>query len=319
MPSKPNDQPLPTLVGAIDAGSNGIRFAIGRIQDDGSLVQVETTRESVRLGGDAFSAGAIGELTMDAAVAAFSRFAERITINGIKTLRAVATSAVRDSTNGASLVERIRSRTGIELEVIDGLEEAHLIFLGVATAVDMKDRTALLIDMGGGSIEVTVARDGVALGSKGFPLGAVRLLTRLKAEGANEAEVEELLSPFEGAVAELIATQLKRPEIDVCVGTGGNLETLGRLRGPMLGKSQLGKVKLSDLDPMIGMFLEKTPEQRSAEWDLRADRADVIAIAAIVLRMLLREAQVKKALTPGVGLVQGLLWELADRARGSRP
>ena len=301
------------LIAAVDAGSNGIRLAIARLNGDGTPREIENVREAVRLGGDAFDLGYLREPTIDAAIAAFERFAARIKHHGVRHVRAVATSAAREASNTRILTSRVRKETGIRLEVIDGLEEAQLVFGGVAGAVDLSGRSALLIDMGGGSVEVTVARNGLALGCETLGLGAVRLLGRLRESGRSEADTEELIEPFQGATANLIRAELKEPKIDVSVGTGGNLECLGRLRGPLLGKEKVGKVKVSDLDPMIEKLLAMSPAHRVTKLGLRPDRADVVAIAAIVLRVILREAKVAKILTPGVGLNQGLLRQIADR------
>ena len=120
------------IIAAIDAGSNGIRLAVARINGDGVVREIESTREAVRLGGDAFGNGQLAEATIDAAVAAFSRFAERIAANDVRHLRAVATSAAREASNSRTLVSRVRKATGIRLEIINGLEEAQLVFAGVA-------------------------------------------------------------------------------------------------------------------------------------------------------------------------------------------
>ena len=303
------------LIAAIDAGSNGMRLAVARVNGDGIAREVESIRESVRLGSDAFELGFLREPTIEAAVAAFERFAGRIKHHGVRHVRAVATSAAREASNSRTLTSRVRKATGIRLEIIDGLEEAQLVFGGVAGAVDLTGRSALLIDMGGGSVELTVSRNGMALGCETLGLGAVRLMERLKASGRNEADAPALIEPFRGAAANLIRAEIKDGKTDVCVGTGGNLECLGRLRGPLLGKEKLGKIKASDLDPMIEKLLAMTPAQRVSKLGLRPDRADVVAIAAMVLRMILNETRVAKVLTPGVGLNQGLLRQIADRIR----
>jgi len=303
------------LIAAIDAGSNGIRLAVARINGDGIAREIESLREPVRLGNDAFELGYLTDATVEAAVAAFERFSERLKHHGVRHMRAVATSAAREATNARTLSARVRKSTGIRLEIIDGLEEAQLVFGGVAGAVDLSGQSALLIDMGGGSVEVTVSRNGLALGCETLPLGAVRLLKRLKATGRTEAEAEALIAPFRGAVENLVQAEVKGQKIDVCIGTGGNLECLGRLRGPLLSKEKLGKVKMSDLDPMIEKLLKMTPAERVSKLGLRPDRADVVVIAAIVLRMVLEETKVPRMLTPGVGLNQGLLRQIADRVR----
>jgi exopolyphosphatase/guanosine-5'-triphosphate,3'-diphosphate pyrophosphatase len=303
--------PDSTLLAAIDAGSNGLRFAIGRVDASGALIQLEHMRESVRLGADTFTTGVFSENTLQAAVGAFSRFAGLIKVNGITHYRAVATSAARDASNGALMVSRILEETGIRLEIIDGLEEARLVFGGVSAAVDLHARTALLIDMGGGSIAITIARDAVIVTSETFPLGGVRLLSQLRAAGQTEADVETRIAPLRAQVSELIQAKRGGRGIDICVATGGNPERLGRLRATLVGKNKVGKIKLSDLDAMIDAMMLLTPEQRVEKLEMRPDRADVIVVAAIVLRAILRDAGITKAITPNVGVAQGLLQQLA--------
>jgi exopolyphosphatase/guanosine-5'-triphosphate,3'-diphosphate pyrophosphatase len=306
-----SDTSTSPVLAAIDAGSNGMRLALARLER-GTLTEIESIREPVRLGADAFSMGHLGEPTLAAAVAAFERYAARIEAEGATHVRAVATSAAREADNGKVLVARVRAATGIRLEIIDGLEEAQLVLAGVASAVDISKSRAILVDMGGGSVEVTVARNGLALGCETLGLGAVRLMAILAQTGGHERDVEKLFEPFRGAAAALVRAELggKAPEIGV--GTGGNLECLGRLRGPLLGKQKLGKVKLSDLDPMIEKLTAMTPAERTVGLGLRPDRADVIAIAAMVLRNVMKEIGVSKLATPGVGVNQGVLRKLTD-------
>jgi exopolyphosphatase/guanosine-5'-triphosphate,3'-diphosphate pyrophosphatase len=303
------------LIAAIDAGSNGLRLAIGRLNGKGIVHEVKSRREPVRLGADAFSHGRFTEETLDAAVAVFELFAERIKLREVHHVRAVATSAAREATNGRQLAERVRRATGIRLEIIDGLEEAKLVLDGVTGAVDISSGTALLIDMGGGSVEATVVRNGLALGCETLGLGPVRLLERIRAEGLREADAELLVAPMRGAVTALIKAEIKGATPDICIATGGNPECLGRLRVPLLGKERIGKLKLTDLDPMIRKLLALTPGQRMAKLGLRQDRADVIAIAAIVLRMIMTDAGVSRMVTPGVGLAHGLLRRMARSVR----
>jgi exopolyphosphatase/guanosine-5'-triphosphate,3'-diphosphate pyrophosphatase len=303
------------VIAAIDAGSNGMRLAVAGMEDDGSVREIENIREPVRLGADAFATGQLSDTTIDAAVAAFERFQGLIKEHGATHVRAVATSAAREASNSRTLVARIRKATNIRLEIIDGLEEAQLVFAGVASAVDLTHRSAMLIDMGGGSVELTIARNGLALGCETLALGAVRLLAQMKELGKSESDADDLIAPFRGAVSGLVKAEIKDEKPDICIGTGGNLECLGRLRGPLLGKEKLGKVKLADLDVMIDKLLAMTPAQRIEKLGLRPDRADVVAIAAIVLRMVMQDAGVARTLTPGVGLNQGLLRQIADRVR----
>lgn len=304
-----------TTIAAIDAGSNGIKMLIGEIDENGTLWEIEEDRESIRLGHDAFTTGRFSEATIKAAVGAFERFKKLADAQGVKRIRAVATSACRQAKNSDELAQAVRKATGIKLEVIDGLEEAQLVFAAVARKIYLRDKTALLFDMGGGSVEVTVAVNGRAVGCETLELGPVRIMEKLNAEKLDEADTLKVIKKYEGAVAHLIETELDGKAPDICIGTGGSIETLGHLRTVLCDKANPAKFKPADLDVIIEKLLTMKPDKRAKRLGLKADRADVIAIAAIVMRMLVREAKVARVLIPDVGLRQGLLHQLADRVR----
>ena len=144
---------MPTLA-AIDVGSNAMRLAIGNVDGDRRLTPVETIRESVRLGQDAFTQGIISEETIEGATEAFVRFRGAIDRYGAKWTKAVATSALREALNRDMVLDRIAQASGIELAVIGADEEARLIHLAVSDAVGLKNKLAMLVDIGGGSTEI---------------------------------------------------------------------------------------------------------------------------------------------------------------------
>ena len=317
VPSPPYTACMQSLVpiAAIDAGSNGIRLIVGAIDAAGTVTESVSIREAVRLGADAFGAGALSETTIRAATDAFGRFADTMAAHGVKRYRAVATSATREATNGEALVERIRDATGIKLEIIDGLEEARLAFVGVSATIDLSGTNALMLDIGGGSLEVAAAIDGRAVGAESLPIGPVRLLERLKRERGGETDVPRYLEAYAGAVRHLIAAEFRGGPIDVCIGTGGNVVRMAELRIDALGKAEGGVVEPTDLDALIPTLLSMTPAERTARYGMRPDRADVIVPAMMLMRMAIAEAGVDRVLVPGTGLKEGLLREVVRCAK----
>src|SRR6185437_12425468 len=149
--------PTRTRLGAIDAGSNAIRVVVAELTGAGSgeLVRIEAERIPVRLGHHAFTQSVLEPETIDGAVAAFVHFRERFDHHGVGIYRAVATSAVRNATNRDVLLHRLYHEAGIELEVIEGEEEARLVRKAVMQAFGSAAPRAIL-DLGGGSLEVNV-------------------------------------------------------------------------------------------------------------------------------------------------------------------
>ncbi|MDB5026524.1 MAG: ppx, partial [Candidatus Eremiobacteraeota bacterium] len=162
------------LFGAIDVGTNSIHLIVVELDAafDTSRV-VYKAREMVRLGSDdALESGRLSRKAMERGVEAIARFNEAAHARGARRVRAVATSAVRETENGTEFREMVQARTGLQLEILDGNEEARLIHLGVANGYPLYDRVACIIDIGGGSTEFVVADgerpylvDSVKLGS----------------------------------------------------------------------------------------------------------------------------------------------------------
>jgi exopolyphosphatase/guanosine-5'-triphosphate,3'-diphosphate pyrophosphatase len=301
-------------IGAVDVGSNGIRMVVAELDEAGALHEIENSREPVRLGADAFDKGRFTPATIRKTVKAFTRFAAIFQAHNVTKARAVATSAVRDASNGRQLIDSIQQATGLRLQVISGLTEAQLVFEAVAGAVGLQGRTAMLVDMGGGSVEITISRNGQAMGSETLPLGCVRLMQELRRRKPrwHESRTEQLIARYRGTISGLVRAELDDEQPQIVVGTGGNIEALAKLRTQLLPKIKTGKVKLSDLDLMVPKLLDMSVEQRIRRLGLRPDRADVIAIAAVVLRMVMQDAGIYRMLVPGVGLKEGVLRQIAD-------
>ena len=144
---------MPTIA-AIDVGTNAIRLAIGSITEDHRIDLLENIREPVRLGKDVFAGGTISEETTERALEAFHKFRRLIDKYGVEHLKAVATSATREALNSDIFIDRIAQATGIEVVPIGGEEEARLIHLAVADRVNLRNKRAILIDIGGGASAV---------------------------------------------------------------------------------------------------------------------------------------------------------------------
>jgi exopolyphosphatase / guanosine-5'-triphosphate,3'-diphosphate pyrophosphatase len=174
-----------TRLGAIDAGSNAIRVVIAELAGPGSsdLVRIEAERIPVRLGHNAFTQSMLEPETIDGAVAAFVHFRERFDHHGVGIYRAVATSAVRNATNRDVLLHRLYHEAGIELEVIEGEEEARLVRKAVMQAFGAGAAPRAILDLGGGSLEVNL-RAGSAWRGTSLPVGTVRLMETFGLDGA---------------------------------------------------------------------------------------------------------------------------------------
>lgn len=299
------------FISAIDIGSNAIRMIVGEVRDQ-RLRIVKKYRAPVRLGKDVFKNGMISEQTLHQAEDAFTRFRQINRKYAIKHCRAVATSAVREAKNKDVFQKDIARVSGIQVEVIDGIEEARLIHTAVQREVDLSRKRILLIDVGGGSVEVTFSENGLMSATQSFPMGTVRMLQMLNERKLGEKGLKVVMGEFIRPLSHYIESHIGPSRAELAVGTGGNLECMGRLKIQLLHRTPNTLVSLEELTRISERLETYSVAERIEKLDLRPDRADVIVPAVILVKTILRQAGVDKILIPGVGLRDGLLWSVAE-------
>jgi exopolyphosphatase/guanosine-5'-triphosphate,3'-diphosphate pyrophosphatase len=300
-----------TAFAAIDIGTNAIRLVISDVDAKLASRTIQSFREPVRLGQEVFTQGRISEETITRAVEAFTRFRARIDENAVLHLKAVATSAVREAQNSEIFLDRVLQSTGIEIEVISAQEEARLIHLAVARAVDFKNRVAMLIDIGGGSVEITIATDKRILLAESYKMGSVRLLEILDEHTLGEQKFNRMVVEYVDATYRRMRKAVGKQKIELCVGTGGSIESMGELRQRLYDKNSSQKITKDELGKLVTHLESMTTEERIERLQLRPDRADVIVPAAIVLHAMVERTPVSEVTIPGVGLKDGVLLDLA--------
>ncbi len=309
-------------IAAFDIGSNAIRMAIASVNEEEGLTLISRVRKPVRLGSEAFNTGHFSEHTINEFVRVFKDFKKEIIQQDVEFYRAVATSAYRNADNAHVLGERVLEETGIFIEAIDGVREAALIRKALQTQVDLSFKNYLLFDIGGGSAELTYLERGMAKGSISLPMGTVRLLEIGKMseeEGASaELAYRTYLSEMGPAIQKFLSEVYPGSRPLRIVGTGGNFKRLSRLRKRVLGKKNIRYV-LPDEVAIIREALEETPYlKRIKKFGLRPDRADVIIPAIHIMEKVMGYIPVKKIITPDIGLIHGLIYELYEEVHLSK-
>ncbi len=298
-------------IAAIDIGSNALRLTMGETDGAGKIKVNENIRLPVRLGEDVFSRGRLGKLTGQQMEAAFDRFQRLMEDAGVYTFRAVATSAMRDASNGQLVVDRLQASSGIKLEIIDSVEEARLVHLAVSHVMNIKDKRTLLVDIGGGSVEVSLSKDDAISFTNSYDLGAVRLLKMMeKKNGFDQTPGQRIAKVAEPALRQ-IEKVIDNDPIAIFAGTGGSLEEIGRLSQRLFKTKNDRLIYLQELDHMVERLSGMTPAEIGSEFQLRPDRADVILSAAVVLQLIARRAHVQRIDIPNVSLREGILYDLA--------
>jgi exopolyphosphatase/guanosine-5'-triphosphate,3'-diphosphate pyrophosphatase len=300
----------PLHLAAIDAGSNAFRLIIARARSSNDWEVVETFRAPVRLGHSAFTTGKFDRKTLRDATAAFRQFRRMMDRHAVVAYRAVATSAAREASNQHVLVERLRHQAKINLEVISGEEEARLVRVATLRALRNLDPPRFILDLGGGSLEISELRRGVLQRSIGLPLGTVRLMEAFHVQGAIHEYTADDLRLHVLSVLQSALPNRPRPAPALAVACGGNAETLAALApGPRAGG--LGTLNARLLSERLLQILRLDVEGRMKSFTVRRDRAEVMGVAAIVLVTIARWLRIRSMITPRVGVREGLLNELA--------
>lgn len=296
-------------ISAIDLGSNAARMIVAEWQGDRFEV-LKKYRVPIRLGTDVFHSGTISEPTLKKAEKSFQDFSEINQKMHVIRCRAVATSACREAGNRNEFVQRIKNTSSIELEIIDGTKEAELIFEAVKKHVDLRKKQALLIDVGGGSVEVTHVDKGQVKATKSFPLGTVRLLEHLQNRKMSESHIRIVMGDLLRPVVEFFDSSLSGVAFDFAVGTGGNMECMARLKTQLLLDVANESVLTGELGRILERMMKIPIRSRITHLGLREDRADVIVPALAVVEAILRQSAIDKMLIPGIGLRDGLLYSM---------
>ncbi len=296
-----------TILAAIDIGSNAMRLGIASVEQ-GEPTLIARLREPVRLGRDAFTTGRFSEDTMQSAEQAFANFRRLIDQHHAERIRAVATSAMRETANAGELIARIHARTGIQIECISGEEEARLIHRSIARQVKLEGRLALAIDIGGGSVEVTLCDNGEPVAAQSFRIGTVRLLEMLRDAPDFGAMLREYLDGARKKLREHIGG--RKP--DFCLGTGGNATAIGELAHRMLDTASPKRLERRQLKKLIARLEAIPVEERIRKLGLRPDRADVILPAAMVFHDIMKLARADEIRFPDASLLEGILLCMAE-------
>lgn len=283
--------------GAIDIGTNAARLLVGEVEHEGGhsfVKKISYTRVPLRLGEEVFEDGKISKKKTEDFVKTIQAFKLISEIFDVKQLRAVATSAMREATNSKKIIEKILEESGVEIEVISGDVEAELIFSTFFLLDFDKTLPFLVIDVGGGSTEVSVFESGERIASKSFEIGTIRLL---KGKVKNDVWSN---------IHEWIAEHVDLNSPHKIFGTGGNINKVHKI----VGVGQMEPVSLEKMKDLRVKLGSLTLIQREDEYQLKPDRADVILPALDIYIYILDELKSTELIVPKIGLSDGMIYQM---------
>ncbi|MCZ4407188.1 exopolyphosphatase [Cryomorphaceae bacterium 1068] len=279
--------------GAIDIGSNAVRLLIADVietEEDLIIKKLSLTRVPIRLGASVFEKGYISSSKAKRLAKTMKAFRYLLDVYDVKGFRACATSAMREAINSDEVIARVKYYANVEIEVINGRTEADLIFSTFKTQKLDPLGTYLYIDVGGGSTEITLLKNGKRVHARSFKIGTVRILkSNIK---------PSIWTDMEKWVAEITEDEKDM----VAIGTGGNINRLFKM-------SKLNYGELMGLDELIEMheyIKSLTFRERMIKLNLRSDRADVIVPAGEIFCRVMAKANVHRISVPKIGLSDGI-------------
>jgi exopolyphosphatase / guanosine-5'-triphosphate,3'-diphosphate pyrophosphatase len=288
---------------AIDIGSNAARLLISDVipgpQTIPEFIKVALIRVPLRLGFDVFGNGEISPVKAEKFIKTIKSYKLLLDIYEVKHLKACATSAMRDASNGAAIIKRVKEETGVEIDIISGQEEASFIYENHIAENMNVDESYLYIDVGGGSTELTFFSDGKLVFKESFNIGTIRLL---------KGQVTEIMWD---EMKEFIKTKTKGYHHVTAIGSGGNINKIFSLSKRKEGKP----LSLESLREYYKEFGILTTPQRMSVYKLREDRADVIVPALLIYINVMRWTDTEEIFVPKIGLADGLIHTLYEEVR----
>jgi exopolyphosphatase/guanosine-5'-triphosphate,3'-diphosphate pyrophosphatase len=309
--------PLPEpreRLAAIDVGSNSIRLLVAEVGPQSGITVIDEVKEQPRLATGVAQTGRLDQGAMDRAVAALRRMYGVCERRGVNRITAVATAAVREAVNGELFVRRVREEIGLDLRIIDADTEAQLSYRSVAHHFPLEGGRTVVADIGGGSLELIGAVDGMIEHTLSLPFGAVRLTELHLDDDDSRAAVRRLREYLRRQFRRRLA--IRDWSATTLIGSGGSFTNLGRMAAARRGLSAADPVHgtavtAAEVEHMLAWLAAMSPEKRAAVPGLNPQRADIILAGLAVTAELMERIEAREIKISAFGLREGLLLEMA--------
>jgi exopolyphosphatase/guanosine-5'-triphosphate,3'-diphosphate pyrophosphatase len=307
-------------IAAIDIGTNSVHMIVVRVRSDLSFEVVDREKVMVRLGAGGLDGKALTTEAMNAALQALSKFKRLAESHRVDEILAAATSATREARNGGEFLARIERETGIRPRVITGTEEARLIHQAAVYGVDVGSARAVVIDVGGGSTEITLGNATAIQAARSFKIGVIRLTERFVQSDPLSGRDERKLSKHILSEIGKHCDQITTIGFDRVIGTSGTILSLGAVaataaRGTTPAELRNLRVSAKQIRRLRKEIVTLTPEQRLTVPGLDPRRADLVVAGAVLLDTILRRIGAEELTLCDLALREGLVLDYIRRNR----
>lgn len=300
-------------IAVLDLGTNTFHLMISDVIENEVVQQVVSVTKDVRLGEGGINRGIITKDAFNRGLAALRSFQELIRKYTPDIIFAAGTAALRSASNSKDFIQQVKAETGIEISLIDGTREAELIFEGVKQAVEIPG-PALIMDIGGGSVEFIFCDKNEVFHKKSYPIGAARLMEQFHhSDPIAEEDVLEIHRYLDEQLADLkINAHIFKPQL--LIGSAGAFETFADLAIQKFSlPSRINKKCFSfnteHLEAVIADILKSTHEERTSNTAIIPIRVDMIVVSSILSEYILEELQITNVALSTYALKEGLLFQ----------
>ncbi len=309
------------LLAVIDCGTNTFNLLIAHQQENGMPIKKISTRSAVKLGEGGINKGFISATAFERGVSALVEFNKIIKKECVQNVLAFGTSALRDASNGSDFISEVIKKTGIEIKLIDGNNEAELIYFGNRLALPMNENISLIMDIGGGSNEFILANNTTIFWKQSFKLGAARLLEKFNPEDPiSETTISNLDNYLSEQLVDLFeAIRIYKP-IEL-IGSSGAFDSIiemicGELEGEPLLDGKTGYiVDIENFYIIYDKIIASTILERKNIKGLLPMRVDMIVISCFLIHHILKNCNLRKIRVSTYSLKEGALWEFIQQKK----
>ncbi len=307
------------VVAVIDIGSSAVRMSVAEIDLQGSVRVLEQLEQPLELGRDVFRRGQVRRKTLARLLAVLSDFQRVLAAYSVQRVRAVGTSALREAANREVVLDQLHLRHGLDVEIIGPAFEKQLLFLAVrdelSDAYDLSTGSCLIVEVGGGSTEITLLQQGEISATHTLPMGSVRLQEIVPAESGSPSDVLRLRRRHVRQAVARVADGMDLADVDLFVAVGGEVRFVAHQAQPDRPEG-LSVMSAGDFATFVREVRSGSPDRIASKLGMPWPKAEAFVPALLVYHYLLKQTRAERVVIPTASVRTGILKELAAEVSG---